>query len=59
VFVACYIAFGLIWCGVMSLSGSTGGAASAARAISSGGMANDASRISQVNATRVDPPFDQ
>jgi hypothetical protein len=59
VFVACYIAFGLIWCGVMSLSGSTGGAASAARAISSGGMANDASRISQVNAARVDPPFDQ
>ena len=61
VFVACYVAFGLIWCGVMSLSSSTGGggaAASAARAIS-GGMANDASRISQVNAARVDPPFDQ
>jgi hypothetical protein len=58
VFVACYVAFALIWCGVMSLSSSTGGAASAARAMSSG-VVNDASRISQVNAARVDPPFDQ
>ena len=58
VFVACYVAFALIWCGVMSLASSTGGAASAARAISSG-VANDASRMSQVNAARVDPPFNQ
>jgi hypothetical protein len=61
VFVACYVAFALIWCGVMSLASSPG-AASAARALRDGSAitgGDAASRMSQVNATRVDPPFDE
>ena len=64
VFVACYVAFALIWCGVMSLSSNTGaGAVSAAGALGDGSAiingGDAASRMSQVNAARVDPPFDE
>jgi hypothetical protein len=52
VFVACYVAFALIWCGVMALAmGST------ARARATG--ASNGGSQSQVNTARVDPPFDQ
>ena len=69
VFVACYVAFALVWCVVMSLSpagGSIGGQlranSAAARVPAPGSDAAAAApdpAQSQVHATRVHPPFDQ
>jgi hypothetical protein len=52
VFVACYVAFALIWCGVMALAM---GSAARARATD----ASNGGSQSQMNTARVYPPFDQ
>ena len=58
-FVACYVTFALVWCGVMSLSANGRGPGNAHANDADTAAAAARATESQVNATGVHPPFNQ